>query len=154
VLAETWIPKEMEQTNEFEIEDYDVHLNSSGRGKGLAVFYKMEIEEIRDHDEDFINITMIESKELDVVAVYRNSDGSFDKLNGKLLDIMYLSKSMLVIGDMDVCSKKRPDNDLKMFLEGKGFKQIIIQSTNIECGHLNHAYILNVGNFRRFQLLN
>ena len=147
VLAETWIPKDMDKTSEFEIEDYAVHLNSTGRGKGLAVFYKMEIEEVRDHDEDYINITMIESKELDVVAVYRSNDGSFDKLIGKLLNILDLSKSTLVIGDMNVCSKKRPDNELKIFLEGKGFKQIIRQSTHIEGGHLNHAYILNAGNF-------
>ena len=90
---------------------------------------------------------MIESKELDVVAVYRSNDGSFDKLIGKLLNILDLSKSTLVIGDMNVCSKKRPDNELKIFLEGKGFKQIIRQSTHIEGGHLNHAYILNAGNF-------
>ena len=32
-------------------------------------------------------------------------------------------------------------------MEGKLFTQIVIQATHIEGGHLDHAYILNVGNF-------
>ena len=58
-----------------------------------------------------------------------------------------MSKSTLVIGDMNICNKKEPNNELKTFLEQKKFRQIITQATHIEGGHLNHAYILNVGNF-------
>ena len=65
----------------------------------------------------------------------------------KLLEILDLSKSNLVIGDINVCCKKKPDNALKRLLESKGFNQIIRQATHIEGGHLDHAYVLNVGNF-------
>ena len=38
-------------------------------------------------------------------------------------------------------------NDLRKFLELKAFKQIVNKATHIDGGHLNHAYILNMGNF-------
>ena len=37
---------------------------------------------------------------------------------------------------------------LKTFLEELGFKESVKQATHIEGGHLDHAYILNVGNFK------
>ena len=37
VLAETWILENMRQDHKFEIKGYGTHLNSTGRGKGLAI---------------------------------------------------------------------------------------------------------------------
>ena len=58
-----------------------------------------------------------------------------------------MSKSTLVIGDMNICNKKQQNNELKTFLENKNFRQLITQATHIGGGHLNHAYILNTGQF-------
>ena len=82
-----------------------------------------------------------------MIAVYRSEGGSLDGLLSKLLDILDLSKSTVVVGDMNVCNRKRPENLLKTFLEELGFKELIRQATHIEGGHLDHAYFLNVGNF-------
>ena len=60
---------------------------------------------------------------------------------------MNMSKSTLVIGDMNLCNKKQPNNELNTFLEQTTFRQMITQATHLEGGHLNHAYILNIGNF-------
>ena len=79
--------------------------------------------------------------------MYRSKGGSLDGLVSKLLDILDLSKSTVVIGDMNICNRKRPDNILKTFLEELGFTESIRQATHIDGGHLDHAYILNVGNF-------
>ena len=38
-------------------------------------------------------------------------------------------------------------NDLRKFLEKESFKQIINKASHIDGGHINHAYIFNVGNF-------
>ena len=53
------------------------------------------------------------------------------------------NKSTLVIGDMNVCNKKKPENELR----NKKFTQIIKYGTHIDGGHINHAYIINLGNY-------
>ena len=58
-----------------------------------------------------------------------------------------MSKSTLIVGDMNICNKKMAANDLRKYLEGKKFKQVINTATHIEGGHLNHVYIMNMGNF-------
>ena len=68
VLAETWIPENVEKSNEIELRNYESHLNSTGRGKGLAILYKQEYNEIKNHNEDDININKIESEDLDTAA--------------------------------------------------------------------------------------
>ena len=148
VLAETWIPKDSVADKKYELEGFEVHFNSTGRGKGLAIFFKIEIKNVIDYNEDKINITKLDCDNFDLIAIYRSDDGSLDGLVPKLLEIINLSKSTLVIGDMNVCNRKRPDNVLKTFLEELGFKESINQATHIEGGHLDHAYILNVGNFK------
>ena len=102
---------------------------------------------LKNHHEDNININKIESEDLDIIAVYRSKDGLCEKLINKLQDILNMSKSTLVIGDMNICNKKQPNNELKTFLENKKFRQLITQATHIEGGHLNHAYLLNTGQF-------
>ena len=40
-----------------------------------------------------------------------------------------------------------PGNELRKNLENKKFKQIIKKATHIDGGYINHAYVLNLGNF-------
>ena len=48
---------------------------------------------------------------------------------------------------MNVCNKKNPGNELRKNLENKKFKQIIKKATHIDGGNINHAYVLNLGNY-------
>ena len=86
-------------------------------------------------------------EDLDIITVYRSTDGNLGRLVNKLEDIINISKSTLVIGDMNICNKKMPTNELRKFLEDKTFKQVINKATHIEGGHLNHVYIMNMGDF-------
>ena len=146
ILAETWIPKNSQM--EYKIKNYETHLNNSGRGKGLAIFSKSDFELHGNHNEDNINITKMESDDLDIIAVYRSKDASLLTLIDKLGDLTNLSKSTVVIGDMNICNKKYPENELKIFLEDKKFKLIIKKATHTDGGHIDHVYILNLGNFK------
>ena len=65
----------------------------------------------------------------------------------KLEHLINLGKSTLVIGDMNICNKKNPENKLRKTLEEKKFSQIIKKATHIDGGHINHAYVLNLGNY-------
>ena len=146
-MAETWIPEKTDVSNKFKLKKYRTHLNCTGRGKGLAIFNKPGFKNITDHNVKDINITKIECEDIDVIAIYRSKEGSLDKLISKLHNIINMSKSTLIVGDMNICNKKMAANDLRKYLEGKKFKQVINTATHIEGGHLNHVYIMNMGNF-------
>ena len=147
VLAETWISEDIRQDHSYELRSYGTHLNNTGRGRGLAVFYKQGFEDINDYNEESINISMVSTQDIDIIAIYRSKDGCCDKLIKNLEKIINQMKTTLVIGDMNVCNKKTPNNKLKSFLEEKLFTQIVNQATHIEGGHLDHAYVRSVGNF-------
>ena len=144
ILAETWIPQS--SNVEYRIKQYETHLNNSGRGRGLAIFFKSGFKNIVNHNKENINITKMESDDLDIISIYRSKDGSFLALVKKLEDII-TSKSTVVIGDINVCNKKEPENELITYLKDRNFKQIIEKATHIDGGHINHAYIMNSGNF-------
>ena len=137
----------MRQNHSYEISSYGTHLNSTGRGKGLAIFYKKGFEDITDYNEENMNISKVSTEDIDIIAIYRSKDGCCDKLIKNLEKIINPLKTTLVIGDMNICNKKTPNNKLRSFLEEKSFIQIVNQATHIEGGHLDHAYVRNVGNF-------
>ena len=111
------------------------------------MFYKPEYENVNDHNEENIDITKIESKDIDIIAIYRGQNGSLDCLIRKMQNIIDLSKSTLIIGDINICNYKMEQNELRKFMEEKNFKKIINKASHIDGRHINHAYILNVGNF-------
>ena len=76
-------------------------------GRGLAVFQKLKGTKITDHNEENINITKIEAGEISVIAIYRSQEGSLNKLIEKLQGIIVQSKTTVVIGDMNICNKKK-----------------------------------------------
>ena len=87
------------------------------------------------------------SHDIDIIQIYRSKEGSLSSLVEKLELIINMSKFTVVIGDMNICNKKEPENELKTYLEEKKFKQIIKKATHIDGGHINHAYIMNIGNY-------
>ena len=141
ILAETWIPGKADVSSKYNLKSYEAHLNSSGRGKGLAIFYKEEDKNIFDHNEENIDITKIESEEIDVIAIYRSQEGSVVSLIQKVKDIINFSKSTMIIGDLNICNKKMEQNDFRKFLDEHAFEQIINKATHIDGGHINHAYV-------------
>ena len=132
----------------FKVRLYLLIREKSGSTTEKAIFFKIEVKNVIDYNEDKINITKLECDKFDIIAIYRSDKGSLDGLVCKLLEKIDLSQTTMVIGDMNVCNSKRPDNVIKTFLEELGFKELIRQATHIEGGHLDHAYILNVGNFK------
>ena len=146
VLAETWISKK-EDKNKYELTNFEDHLINSGRGKGIAVFFKKEFQHICDLNEDNISITKMSSQDIDIIGIYKSNGGTLDKLVNNIQDLIDYSKTTLVVGDVNVCSIEKPKNQLKKFLEDKKFKTIVDQATHIGGGHIDHCYFMNIGNF-------
>ena len=150
ILGETWIPRDIERTNEYEIDGFYSHMNNSGRGKGLALFQKEESTNITNHNAENINVTKIEGIELNIIAIYRGQEGSLSRLIEILENILGQSKTTIIIGDINICNKKNPNNNLKRYLEENNFKEVIKKATHTEGSHIDHAYVRNVGNFLEF----
>ena len=57
------------------------------------------------------------------------------------------TKTTLIIGDMNICNRENPNNKLRTYLEANTFKLIVQKPTHIGGGHIDHAYLMNKGNF-------
>ena len=148
ILGETWIPNDLKHTTEFQLEKFTSHYNNSGRGKGLAVFSKLGCMKITDHNEENINISKIEGPDLNIIAIYRSKEGNVSTLIDKLQELIEISKTTIIIGDMNLCNKKIPDNALRKYLERKEFRLLTNEATHIDGSHIDHAYVVNNGNFK------
>ena len=147
ILAETWIPEILENSTNFALGSYALHLNSHGRGKGLAVFYKEEFGCIFDINQEKLNLTKISSKEMDIIGIYQSRDCSLDSTIESLEKLINWEKTTLVIGDFNICNHKNPENRVKTYLTERKFELLISTATHIEGGFIDHAYALNIGNY-------
>ena len=120
-MLETWIPERTEK-KQYEVENFEAHLNNSGRGKGISVYTKEEFHHNCDMNDESISITKMDSEDIDVIAIYRSKEGSLKDLISKLENLIRLSKTNLVIGDRNICNIEKPNNLLNTFLTSKTFK--------------------------------
>ena len=68
--SETWLDSDNIK-DELEIESYKLHLNSVGRGNGLAIYFRVDNSEIiSDIKTNTFQITKLTSKKIDVISVY------------------------------------------------------------------------------------
>ena len=121
-LSETWL----DQKTTFNINGYKSHYNSIGPGKGLALYYKDEIfksgPEIK---EDKMQITKMQSKEVDVIIVYRSEQGNLTDLAEHLKKLISNEVNTLVTGDFNLCYVSNRNNKVTKSLENDGFTQLI-----------------------------
>ena len=54
-------------------------MNSSGRGKGIAVYTKKEFRHNCDMNEENVSITKMDSEDIDVIAIYRGGRRKFER---------------------------------------------------------------------------
>ena len=85
------------------------------------------------------------SKDVDIIAIYRSSEGKLVELVKNLEDLIDYSKTTLVLGDINICNSDKPKNQLKIYLEDNRFTQIVNAATHIGGGHIDHCYFKNTG---------
>ena len=147
--VETWLDPEnlTEDQNKYKIEGFSTHLNSVGPGKGMAIFSKPPFSQPRNSNGTNFQITKMSSPDLDVICVYRSSDGSKRELLSKLLDILTFNKASYICGDFNICLFKEPQNVLTDTLEENNFVQIV-QNPTFKIGSLlDHGYIRQTNPF-------
>ena len=123
------------------IPGYNSHFINVGNGKGIVTFYKEEVfKHQQDHEGENMQITKFTSDELDVINVYRSSNGHSVELLSHLKDMMTKEKSLLITGDFNICFHTISNNRMSKGLDKLGFSQLVKEATHIRGGHIDHAY--------------
>ena len=124
-----------------DIDGYKSHFNSIGAGKGLAIYMNdKEFKPSMDFMENKMQITKIESADLQVITIYRSEQGSTQVLIDYLEMMIDLEVATVICGDFNICYKANRKNRVTKFIESKGFKQLMQAATHIKGRNIDHFY--------------
>ena len=120
-LQEIWLEND-EAIDDLKIPNYDLYLNSKGRGKGVAAYCRKDIfrHEI-DIKRENMQISKYSSDNLDIIVIYRSQQGNYDDLNQIIEEIKTEEKPHLVLGDLNFCYLDNPNNPTRKYLEVQRF---------------------------------
>ena len=139
-LQETWLEDDS-ITEDLEIKNYKLHLNSSGRGKGIATYFKeSKFKHKYDIKEQHMQLSKFSSIDLDVVVIYKSQEASYENLNEAIEVMIEGEKPILVIGDFNFSYSDNSSNLTSKYMKEKLFKQMIMEPTHIEGNLLDHAH--------------
>ena len=71
------------------------------------------------------------------MSVYRSFAGN---LTEKLVKLIDKKKCVLIIGDFNICTKKKPNNTVTTMLISQNFISLLNEATHIEGGYIDQAY--------------
>merc|ERR1712240_494573 len=111
MLSETWLEKDADaDVSEYSIQEYKTNLNSGGRGKGIASYYKEHFKHVMNINCEGFSISKLESKNIDVIGIYRSVGENKKNLINQLEMIFDMEKTTIIGGDMNVCVRANPEN--------------------------------------------
>jgi endonuclease/exonuclease/phosphatase family metal-dependent hydrolase len=93
-----------------------------------------------DIKQDKMQITKLESPELEVIIVYRSEQGSITELLQHLITLIKKGLATVVCGDFNICYQASRNNKITQFLEKNGFLQLMKEATHIRGRHIDHFY--------------
>jgi len=139
ILTETWL--EDDDDIQYVLPDYDRSLNNSGKGKGIASYYRRHRYESQVHlRKEGFSIIKITSKDMDIIGIYRSQNGNVVSLVGELQDMIDIDKTSVIGGDINICALQQPRNHITASLKEMGFKQIVMTATHKEGRAIDHIY--------------
>ena len=145
LLQETWL-EDHTQIEDLEIPNFNLQLNSCGRGKGVATYYKGDLfKHFKDIKEDNMQLSKFTSGDLDVISIYHSHHGNFGILNQKIEDLIDKDKPQLVAGDFNFCHMSSSSNPTRRYLSENNFEQLIKEPTHIEGNILDQAHLRDIG---------
>ena len=140
VFAETWLTQETcESDDGLKVENYKLHLNSVGKGKGLAVYYNERTSSvISQSTEPLHQISKLDTKDCTVLCVYRSYGD--ESLTVKLKEMIPVSGSCLIIGDFNLCIGRQENHEVFQTLRSLHFQLLSIGPTHIKGGHIDQVW--------------
>ncbi len=141
-LQETWL--ENEGKNDYNVNGYELHLNSQGRGKGLAIYFKKEcFQHETDIKKPNLQISKVSSEQVDVIIVYRSQDENYRSVKDDIETMMNFNKTTIIVGDLNYCHQT-DKNELSKYLEEKGFRQQVTDATHIQGAILDQVHFRSI----------
>ena len=133
-LQETWLEDGEEEDGRYQLEGFTGYFTSVGRGKGLAVYVREEVEigRVNKFAEPNIQLTKITMSQLDIVTLYRSQEEPLFRAVYFLQNYINPKKDTLVIGDVNYDANK--ENELSKYLDREGFTQLVTLPTHIRGG--------------------
>ena len=136
LVQETWLETCEEEQEQYQLEGYEAHFVSPGRGKGIATYIKggVKCQCLRTYEEPNIQMTKVDTEKVDIIAVYRSKDEPLSRLTQHLKYLINPEKDTLIVGDVNICATKK--NDLGTYLQKERFRQLVTLPTHI-CGGIH-----------------
>ena len=136
ILTETWL-----NNTELSIEGYSAHFNSVGNGKGIAVYIKDALfKPTIDIKQDKMQITKVESIDMEIISVYRSEQGNPTELLTHIINMINTERTTVIVGDFNICYHMNRNNKISKYLQNTGFQQLVEEPTHIKGRHIDHLY--------------
>jgi exonuclease III len=140
-LQETWLEDDTNM-KDLEIPSYELHLNSNGKGKGLAIYFKKDMLRHKvDIKQQNIQISKFTSTEIDLIVLYRSQNGNLKLLIQYLKNLINREKPLMIIGDFNFCFLEDSSNFVTKYLDENSFSQIVKEPTHIEGNLIDQAHL-------------
>ena len=140
-LQETWL-EDGDNYEDLKIPNYELHLNSNGKGKGLAIYFKKDtLKHEADIKEENIQMSKFTSSYIDLIVLYRSQTGNLKLMKQYLENVNKGEKPLLVIGDFNFCFINEAPIFLKNFFNENSFSQLVKEPTHIEGNLLDQAHM-------------
>ena len=138
IFAETWLDPDKVDLS-LQINELSLNLNSVGRGRGLAIYFKRSKFQVTKTVNCLdIQITRLEGENLTILALYR-SHGNTTILDC-LKELIPDYGNCLIIGDVNICMQSQPSNHLFKKLREKNFTALLSEATHLKGGHIDQAW--------------
>ena len=140
-LQETWLHQE-DLLETYNIPTFNLSLNSKGRGKGVATYFKSSYSHLVDVTEGDLQMTKISEERMDIINIYRGQNNK--TLNGHLRRIVNPEKPTIICGDLN-CDFSEEQPDFGLTLNNLGFQKLNQKATqdmgrNIDCIFTNTIF--------------
>ena len=93
-----------------------------------------------DYITQNIQIAKFQASNVDLINVYRSSQGNSMELLQKVIGMVAPGRSTLLTGDFNICYSRNPNNRMSKGFKTEGFNQLINEPTHILGGHIDHVY--------------
>ena len=139
-LNETWLRSDS-VCKSLELHGFNLHLNSSGVGKGIATYHKPFITppDINIKKEN-MQLSKISTPEVDVINIYRSQGTDSSELIQDLKLSINQAIPTIICGDLNLCYINQRKNEVTNMLEGQGFNQLVLEASHLQGGHIDHVY--------------
>ena len=131
-LQETWL--ETRDKTDYDVNGYELHLNSQGRGKGLAIYFKEGLfEHVKDVKKPNLQISKMSAERIDVIVVYRSKDESYMSVKSQIETLLNLNKTTIL-----------DKNELSEYFKKEKFTQQVIDATHIKGSILDQVHLRRI----------